>query len=574
MVKSISSVIDRRMNRNDFDHEGFKTSLVISMATAVALLSGPTYAYVIQSWRPQSSLHDSLSYPWSMGRRKRIFNHLIAFEKEVASSIAATSSGMDPRHSSVMEWDKDQHTLPVQPMLNFTRNTSIAVSEFLLGIDDEDEFPRPTQNGGYTHTRESKAKISAANKGKTPWNKGKQRSEEVKARIAAGVRQRNRERFLAKLEEMGLTEEQYNQQRKAERAALEKERNSRRTEKGGYRPTEETRQKISNILRTKYAKGEMPKSRRRADPSKVRRGFSHSEETRAKISESLRRRWAEDPQYRANMMQKSNEMNANMTIREKISMTLKEKWRNPEFREAMMTKLSSTRRSLGGEGLDESHREKISNAMKEKWQDAEYRKKTLEAIAKRRLALSKSRSADKGHKVIMVQQGKVPDVGGDAVERPTSSVQQIYKEDRPLRHENEGSATLLQPLKPSKNTKAAMDTAALTRKRTIKRSLDSPKAVSKKADTSKRKSRESKSTKADLTINKGFDGSNNELEADVNLNGKIGGQSAGSVTRLREERRDLYDLLYGDDDGTVSTSTFALGDEDLDEFDPYGLENF
>ena len=37
---------------------------------------------------------------------------------------------------------------------------------------------------GTPHSAESKAKISAANKGKKPWNAGKQHSEETKRRIA------------------------------------------------------------------------------------------------------------------------------------------------------------------------------------------------------------------------------------------------------------------------------------------------------------------------------------------------------------------------------------------------------
>ena len=55
----------------------------------------------------------------------------------------------------------------------------------------------------------------------------------------------------------------------------------------------------------------------------------------------------------------------------------------------------------------------------------------------------------------------------------------------------------------------------------------------------------------------------------------------GSVNRLREERRDLFDLLYGDDDNENSVEAqsnkaamFALGDEDLDSFDPYGLDDY
>jgi len=43
--------------------------------------------------------------------------------------------------------------------------------------------PLPPSKQGRPHTAESRAKISAANKGKTPWNKGLGHSEETKARI-------------------------------------------------------------------------------------------------------------------------------------------------------------------------------------------------------------------------------------------------------------------------------------------------------------------------------------------------------------------------------------------------------
>ena len=80
----------------------------------------------------------------------------------------------------------------------------------------------------------------------------------------------------------------------------------------------------------------------------------------------------------------------------------------------------------------------------------------------------------------------------------------------------------------------------------------------------------------------------------------------GCISRLREERRDLYDLLYGDEDKergthhhcgvgkwnrvnvqssnllssgiTVGTSSNTMAaifadDDDLDDFDPYGLHD-
>jgi hypothetical protein len=78
--------------------------------------------------------------------------------------------------------------------------------------DDDDLLPtsaRKTSKGGYAHTNKSRARISKANKGNTPWNKGKNRSEAVRAKIAAGVRARNRAVLLEKLKKLGMEEEEW-----------------------------------------------------------------------------------------------------------------------------------------------------------------------------------------------------------------------------------------------------------------------------------------------------------------------------------------------------------------------------
>jgi hypothetical protein len=162
--------------------------------------------------------------------------------------------------------------------------------ECAQGILQEVDVPHRTEAGGYTHTTASKAKISAANKGKTPWNKGIQRSEEVRARIAEGVRRNNRQRFLQQLETLGLTEAQYEEKKQQEQRLQEEEKLKRKTVRGGYRATEETKAKISSILKEKYANGNITK---RAYHGPFRKGFTHSEETKEKIRVSLRKKWAE-----------------------------------------------------------------------------------------------------------------------------------------------------------------------------------------------------------------------------------------------------------------------------------------
>jgi hypothetical protein len=77
---------------------------------------------------------------------------------------------------------------------------------------EEDQMPsyaRKTTKGGYAHTNRSKMAISKANAGNTPWNKGRIRSSADKAKIAAGVRARNRAILLEKLKRLGMSEEEY-----------------------------------------------------------------------------------------------------------------------------------------------------------------------------------------------------------------------------------------------------------------------------------------------------------------------------------------------------------------------------
>mmetsp|Transcript_3880 Transcript_3880/g.5605 ORF Transcript_3880/g.5605 Transcript_3880/m.5605 type:complete len:618 (-) Transcript_3880:159-2012(-) len=396
-----------------------------------------------------------------------------------------------------------------------------------------DDVPMPTANGGYSHTNASRAKISAANKGKTPWNKGKTRSEETKARIAAGVRAKNRERFLKKLEDLGLTEEEYETQKKEERRKKDAERRARRTENGGYRPTQETRKKISKILKEKWASGEMAE-RRKVDPDKVRRGFKHSEETRAKISESLKKRWASDPEYRAKMVQKATNANAAEDVKQKISESLRKKWQDPEFRAHMMEKMKGRKQPTGL--YDQSHREKISEAMRKKWQDKSYRQKAMDAMARKREEMGikpKPKSATT-RRQRRPKSAMLEEEGGGEEEEEAEYVNGIR---------------VLKPRKATKGTKKKRKVKKTKKKKKIKGTDGSVKAAA-----AKKKSK--KSIKG----------------AKTNTEPK---ESEGSISRLREERRDLYDLLYADDAAGPSPvmADFALGDENLDEFDPYGLED-
>ena len=404
--------------------------------------------------------------------------------------------------------------------------TTNDVSTFSLSSAD---IPLPTVNGGFSHTNSSKAKISAANKGKTPWNKGKERSPQVKALIAAGVRANNRLRFLEKLEQMGLTEEEFAQQKMDKQQTKDAGIEERRTDKGGYRPTEETRKKISTILKAKWANGEMS-PRKEADPSKSRRGFTHTEETRAKISDSLKKKWAGDPDYRDNQITKSTSKNNTQDTRKKISDTLKIKWQDPDFRNKMMDKMKN-RKKPDSDVRDDSYRKKISDAMKARWQDPEYRNKAVSAIRQRSQTTTKHRD-------------------------PAEVKRSPSKKRVPKEVTAEG-AYLVSAIQVQQK----------------------PKRLVKPVPTSTRGDQQPvmKKTRKVNKVNLG----GYQSEAEVVKSSKK--EPDGSINRLREERRDLFDLLYGEEEEEdtdsemavhgVPNSKFDLEDGDLDAFDPYGLDD-
>ena len=436
------------------------------------------------------------------------------------------------------------------------------------------EVPIPTANGGYSHTTSSRAKISAANKGKTPWNKGKARSEETRKKIAEGVRRRNRERFLAKLKEEGITEEEYEARKKEERRKKDAERRSRRTAKGGYTPTKETKEKISKVLTEKYASGQIKRKPR--DPSTIRRGFKHTEETKAKIRASLKEKWANDTEYRELMTNKTVASGqVGKSVRKRISETLKKRWEEPEFRAHMMKKFAN-RKSQQGDKRDESHRRKISIAMKRKWADEEYRKRATAGMAK-------GRERDYGKVKQVAPVKRVSPVKSLEPMQPVAPVASRGKKEKTT------------TIKSSSTTK---------KKRVVKKKRSVKK---KKASTTKRKTKSSssdnsiKAVKAiSPTSTKSTDISSSDTKSQTTTpEDKSTHEEDGSISRLREERRDLYDLLYGDEDdddgrrvngdnidlqpvlpgnkgipiGSSSMSTLLGGDDDdLDDFDPYGLQ--
>lgn len=81
--------------------------------------------------------------------------------------------------------------------------------EWMTAKSSRRKKQKSAAKGLYTHGEAARQKISMANKGNTPWNKGKNRSGADKAKISAGVRARNKAVLLKKLDEIGMTEDEW-----------------------------------------------------------------------------------------------------------------------------------------------------------------------------------------------------------------------------------------------------------------------------------------------------------------------------------------------------------------------------
>jgi len=243
--------------------------------------------------------------------------------------------------------------------------------------NDDDDVPQPTANGGYSHTKNTRAKISAGNKGKTPWNKGKPRSPDVKARIAAGVRAKHRQRFLKKLNDMGMTEEEYEVKKEEERRIKEAEQQARRKTNGSYRPTEETKKKISagNKGKTPWTKGKP-----RSPDVKARIAAGVRANYRKVFLKKLEDMGLTEEEYNAQNKEEKQIMMVDK--RKKISETMKRKWQDPIFREKRLSSIRKSAKSQEKQIIEADHRKNISEAMKRKWQDPSYREKNLSSMRK------------------------------------------------------------------------------------------------------------------------------------------------------------------------------------------------
>jgi len=406
------------------------------------------------------------------------------------------------------------------------------------------DTPTLTEAGGYTHTKLSRAKISAGNRGKTPWNKGRKRSEAEKLKISEGVRHRNRIKFLAKIQALNMTEDEFLADKKEKRRIREAERRARRTENGGYRTTEETKAKISKVLKAKYANGEIKK--RTNTSSFIRRGFSHSDETKDKIRATLKKKWAEDLDYRE-MMKTKMKTGKQAEVRSKISATLKEKWKDPVYRARMMENIR-VRRSAGGESL-ELQKSRISDSIRLKWQDDDYRLKCMDAIKKRKVSTAASSGAKKKRKKREPKILTPEEAAADKEKRKRVSRKKKIKEMETAIN-SKGTVTK-EARKKVSIVKVTDKDGVVTEKKMVlrkKKKASTKKTVEKmKASSLDKVMVKEKKTKKKVAAKKKKK------------------KNDGDISQLREERRDLFDLLYSDVTEDDEEQEIQSNDKDNDD---------
>ena len=344
--------------------------------------------------------------------RKLLFTYLWHLSLPRATHMAFRSFAAQPmphawgRAAVVARAAPDQWSPPNQRSANKQTN---ALSRGPIHVAVEASCIQPAVR---KHTDESKRKISAANKGRVPWNAGRKHSEETRRRIAEGTRlamERRAEAVRAERERLQREDpDAYERLTAAEAEAKEAKRVADANKAAArLEARRSARQQATKLKASRIKTGPRPR----------RVNFTFSAESRAKISESLRLRW-QDPEYRARRTTNVTRSQATrdaistamkkrwasgsyrlrvavngshtMERRAKIAESIRRKWQDPEYRLRATAGIrrahdNETRRQLRIEhgGISPEARRKISESMKRRWQEPDFRQVQIQAMRKR-----------------------------------------------------------------------------------------------------------------------------------------------------------------------------------------------
>jgi len=373
---------------------------------------------------------------------------------------------------------------------------------------------RRTPRGGTAHTFLSRSKISKANRGKTPWNKGMVITEERREKIRQGVIQ-------SLLKKKGWTEEEYLERKKkgVRGDGTGKSTGSKRRKK----LSEDKKKHLSEVMKKKWAdEGYRSKMKTRPKREPV------NEETKKKISETLKKKW-EDDSFRKEQGEKRKKYWEQMNDEElternqRISDTLKEKWKDPIFRSKM--EVSSKLRI--GSKISRTTRLKISRSITNKWVDKEWRKKVVEGIND-----SKKRAKEQGETMFT----------NERKENLSEAMKKSWRKSR--RQSTRAWLETDDDIKTAKVIKAEPKVAVQKKKEPKKKAR--PQATTIAASTSATTSEYVK-IKDGLKAKKTNGKAKNSSSSPKNLSSQTS-EHAERKERVRFSSPALYDALYSDED--------------------------
>lgn len=354
------------------------TGLASSATSTPPSVRTPTFSLRTCSFgvhRQQDASHPSSGN--ALGQRRRLKPHdrpaLDSYGHSVANPIVAVQTNDSAQASST-----ESRTLAtsVDSTENGATSKSIAaqvdapvdgksIPNKVDGFDSKDSSANNSDSGsgneagdsgfrvGMPHTKETRQKISMANKGRVPWNKGKKHSEETRRKIAMSTRRAMKN---------GRTRQ------------LMKEASV------GRRHTKATRMKIASSCARTYA-------RKVANIGPVEPELPLSELVeRINIrsnARSNRRKHVVPFDYSSNAVSDLSQV-----IHERmISYTSGEKASDADG-QGMPAEFVRPKRVM-----PESTKAKLSKRIKELWSDKEYREKVAEGVAKRQLSNSGTRNS-------------------------------------------------------------------------------------------------------------------------------------------------------------------------------------
>eukprot|EP01031_Cornospumella_fuschlensis_P033286 gene33286-40269_t len=241
-----------------------------------------------------------------------------------------------------------QPTAQPQSVVHQAKSVSNAHSEPPEVGDNVNEKKRTRKSSSHPQSAEARAKISAANKGKIPWNLNRHHSAETRRKIAESTLRYVYKKKLEKATAIGLTTvEQYEAYLKEEKRKLKRAKQAEMTEIRRQRMSEIMKLRWQDpAVRAKYnSSRSIPMKPREPNLALVensrfneteKRRVPHFDEWRTKISTTLKKRW-EDPEFRQRMIGGLQRRHGEW--RTALSQSIKAKWMEPEYRDKVSQRI-------------------------------------------------------------------------------------------------------------------------------------------------------------------------------------------------------------------------------------------